>query len=433
MKKTRFRKDIKSSKCFSCPLKLDSENLSKNYEKLTSHKISLELLLSEIKTSEIAVLSNSDKSLNKIIIRVLLDLKDNLKQMLEENQSKEKILEKKITDKKTILQKQLFKINKNEPQKNKKETYEKNKNINISNLKSEIFLLKTLNFMAENYIKEMENIIIKKHNEYNYIKLCMYYTTIEEKEIVCKEQKYYPLVTKLLHKEIFDVRKKFKLVVSTKQYQNDEIETTNQNLMQLKDFIGKKKNGYMDNKEIIPEESKEFTQSITLNRMANNINNLMNIYNKQKPVENEYGDNIIIIDNLDDESFNSNEMSDLSKNEKNKKLNINNNIHQLINLNMNINFNVNFDKFFGNDYVIYNSDRNNKDIIDLLNKNKKKKGLSSTGSLPNIFIDNIKDDNLEFSINESKNKMNDTNSVCKFNNTNNNSKEIINKDYLITN
>ena len=170
MKKTRIRKDIKSSKCFSCPLKLDSENLSKNYEQLMSHKISLELLLSEIKISEIAVLSNSDKSLNKIIIRVLLDLKDNLKQMLEENQSKEKILEKEINDKKTILQKQLFKINKNEPQKNKKETYEKNKNINISNLKSEIFLLKTLNFMAENYIEEMENINIKKDNENNYIK-----------------------------------------------------------------------------------------------------------------------------------------------------------------------------------------------------------------------------------------------------------------------
>ena len=318
-------------------------------------------------------------------------------------------------------------------QKNKKETYEKNKNINISNLKSEIFLLKTLNFMAENYMEEMENIIMKKYNEYNYLKFCMYNTSIEEKEIVCIEQKYYPLVTTLLHKEIFDVRKKFKLVASAKKYQNNEIETTNQNLMQLKDFIAKKKNGYMDNKEIIYEESKEFTQSITLNRMANNINNLIHIYNKQKPQENEYNDNIIIVDNLDDESFNSNEMSDLSKNDKNKKININNNIQQVINLNMNINFNVNFDKFFGNDYVIFNSERNNNDIIDLLNENKKKKGLSSTGSLPNILLDTIKNENLEFAINENKNKMNDTNSVCKFNTNNNNSKEIINKEYLITN
>ena len=64
----------------------------------------------------------------------------------------------------------MFKIKKNKSQKKKKEKYEKNKNINISNLKSEIFLLKTLNFMAENYIEEMENIIMKKYNEYNYLK-----------------------------------------------------------------------------------------------------------------------------------------------------------------------------------------------------------------------------------------------------------------------
>ena len=59
----------------------------------------------------------------------------------------------------------------------------------------------------------------------------MYNTSIEEKEIVCIEQKYYPLLTTLLHKEIFDVIKKFKFVVSAKKYQNNEIETINQNLM----------------------------------------------------------------------------------------------------------------------------------------------------------------------------------------------------------
>ena len=68
----------------------------------------------------------------------------------------------------------------------------------------------------------------------------MYNTSIEEKEIVCIEQKYYPLVTTLLHKEIFDVGKKFKLVASAKKYQNNEIETINRNLMELKDYIDRK-------------------------------------------------------------------------------------------------------------------------------------------------------------------------------------------------
>ena len=75
--------------------------------------------------------------------------------------------------------------------------------------------------------------------------------------------------------------------------------------------------------------------------------------------------------------------------------------------------------------MIYNSDRNFNDIINSLNKNKKKKGLSSTGSLPNIN-NSIKEDSIEMSINESKNNVNanDTNSIYKINN----SKDILNKN-----
>ena len=189
----------------------------------------------------------------------------------------------------------------------------------------------------------------------------------------------------------------------------------------------------MDNKDIIQEESKEFTQSITLTKM-NNINYLINLYNKNKQTENEYEDNIIIIgnDDEDDGSFNSNNFSDSGKKKKNKDIktnNINNNIKQLINLNMNINFNLNFDKLYPDiENIMHNSERNNDDIINLLNKNKKKKGLSSTGSLPYLLLNSIKEDSMEMSMNETKNKINDKNSICK----NNNSKEILNRDYLVT-
>ena len=92
---------------------------------------------------------------------------------------------------------------------------------------------------------------------------------------------------------------------------------------------------------------------------------------------------------------------------------------------MNINFNVNFDKFFGNNYLLYNSERTNNDIINLLNTNKKKKGLSSTGSLPNL-MNSIRDDSIEVSINDqSKNKINEGSSICKYIN---NSREIFNKN-----
>ena len=388
MKKSKNRKEILNSNNFPS-LKFSFENKSKKIINLINHKKSLELLLSEIKICQIAILSDS----GKMIKRFLLSLNENLNKMINEKNSKKATLEKEISEKKSLLQNQIF----NDP---KGETYKidnSNNKVNIYNLKSELFLLESINFMALNYINQIDNLILKKSNEYNYIKLCKKYSPEEEKEIICHEGKYYPLVTKLLHKEIINIRKKFKLIVSAKQLQNDQIENTNQNLTELKNFISKKKNGYMENKEIIEEESKEFTQSITLNKLTNNI---LNMYNNKKQNENEYGDNIIIIDNPDDdESFSSNELSDSSKNEK-KKIKVNNNIQQLITINMNINFGLGFDKFYFKDNFEYNSERNNNDIINLFNKYKKRKGLSSTGSLPNILINSIKDKSIGISINE---------------------------------
>ena len=326
-----------------------------------------------------------------------------------------------IIKKKGDLQNIIFNKKENEQIKSNNNN---NISLNINNLKSEIFLLKNLNFFAENYIEHINSLYLKKTSDYNYIKLCMEYTFLEEKEIECIEQKYYPFVTKLLHKKIFDVRLKFKTIVSAKQVQNEELETTKQNLNQLKLFINKRNNGYMDNKEIIQEESKEFTQSITLTKMNNINNNLMNLYNKTKQTENEYGENIIIIDNPDDdddESFKSDNISDSGKKEKrkNKDITINNNIQQqLINLKMNINFNViNFDKFYPDfENIIHNTERNNNDILQFFTKNKRKKGLSSTGSLP--FLNNsIKDESSDISISENKNKINESNNTFKCNNS----------------
>jgi hypothetical protein len=152
------------------------------------------------------------------------------------------------------------------------------------------------------------------------------------------KQKYYDYTFKLLHNQIKDTRKKLKLIVSYKDNQNDEIESTNQNLTQLKNSISKIKNGYMNNKEIIQEESKEFTQSIILTKIQNNINNIMKTYNKKKQNVHKYNDNIIIIDSPEDdddnESFNgdfsdnndNDELSIPSIKEKDKDVNINNNI-----------------------------------------------------------------------------------------------------------
>ena len=59
---SRNRKEIRSSKCFSCPLQLEPKLSQNKYENLIIHKEFLEDLLSEIKTCEIAVLSNIDNT-----------------------------------------------------------------------------------------------------------------------------------------------------------------------------------------------------------------------------------------------------------------------------------------------------------------------------------------------------------------------------------
>ena len=176
----------------------------------------------------------------------------------------------------------------------------------------------------------------------------------------------------------------------------------------------------MNNKEIIQEESKEFSQSIILTKIQNNINNIMKTYNKKKQNVHKYNDNIIIIDSPDDdESFNSDFSDDNDNDElsissikgKDKDVKINNYIEQFINLNMNINFNVKCDKTTNKENIMYNSERNNSKNNDILNNNKRKKGLSSTGSLPNFIVNCIQEEIIEIPKN-----INNMDNICKYRN-----------------
>ena len=426
-KPIKCSRSLPSSKDIKRALAIESDILFVKGENLLVLKTSLKQLLNEIKTCEVSILSISNKSKKNFYVKkILIELSKELTNKLNDKKTLNKILTKENNEKKKKIQNKLF--DKNEQFINNNTI---NKKLNVQNLKSEIFLLKTFNFMAENYSKQIESIITRKIYEIDYLKLCMQYTPIDDKEILCAEPKYYPFVSKLLHKELNNARKKLKLIVKAKQSQNEELEKTSENLNELKNFIERKKKGYIENKEIIQEESKEFTQSITLNKMHSNLklNNILSKINQNKitETENEYGDNIIIIDNEDEEedSFVSGKLTGSSNQEKSKKMNITNHIHQLINLNMNINFKLNIN---GNDNenIICNSERKSQDIINLLNKNKKKKGLASTGSLPSLPFNSIKEDSIEMSINESlknvKKKVDDSNNdIYKLQN----SKEII--------
>ena len=396
MKKIRINKNKNRIKCVSCPVLTDYAYPSRNSktEALLCSKSSLEILLTEVKNSQISILSNSGKSGKKYnnIKTILTELNKNLNFMLKEKKSKFKNIKEENSKAKSSLQSQMF---------NEYDNKEQIGNKNKQNLNNEISLLQGLNLYTDCYLEQIDNIIFKKTNEINFLNMCMKYTSQEEeKETYCNEQKHFALVTKLLHKKITNIRNNFKLIVSAKQAQNEELENITSSLTQLKNYIEKRKNGYIVNNSIIEEDSKEYTQSIIFNKLNNNFGNLFNINNnktqkeifKGRRMNHHFSDknNTITIDNIDDKdkdsAFSSNE-SDSS--EKKRDIKINNNIQNLINLNMNINLNVHFDKFYGQENIIYNTERNNYDIINILNKNKRKKGLSSTGSLPHFLINKI--------------------------------------------
>ena len=367
---------------------------SKKEEFLYYHKTSLEILLDEIKNCQIKIITNSK---NKCIKTLLNELKKKLDFSLNEKNTTKIFLEKKISQIKQPLQNKIYIQNKN----NKENIYHNKKNINIYNLKSEIQLLKILNFKVENDIKQINNNIIINSDENDNLNICMKYPFIEEKIIICRQQKYFPMISKLLHNTMMNLLKKLKVAAYLKQYQNDEIEEINQNITRLKNVISiTNNNGKIDiSNKIFQEESKDLTNSISLYTL-NNINSIVSFYKQMKQSEEDKKeDENNIINDEEDNIKNKKFMSGYKlKNKDDINVNDNkNNIQQFINLNMNINLNINYDKYKYNydkykysQDIIYNSDRNiisNKRYYNII---KGEKRYSASNYCSNLIYDSNK-------------------------------------------
>ena len=417
----------------------DRQNKKERY--LYNHKSNLETILAIIKNYQISILTNNKTPSNKDIKNKLLKLFQNLQEFKNEQNADLKLLEQIISDKKNTLKNQIFIDCRNDQIKNNKNL--SGKRYSLYNLNSELSLLKTLNFKVENDIDQINNIINKISNDYNYLNMCMKYLSIDEKENMCIQPKYQPFITKILHKQLEEIREKFKLIVAAKKIQNEEIEEAKNDLHKLKSNFLKKSIGLMNKKDIIKEESKEYNfQSLSLNQINTHINNIIANYNKYKEEEEKnenFIDNVIIIDAKNDNeekeeeeselrSVSSSQISSSSKESKKRKIIINNNIRPNINLNINLNLNLDNLNYF-NEKMEYNSERNNKDNINVFYNTKRKKGLSSTGSLPYFIINKIKEKNLKNSRNTYKSNLKNFNS---FDKNISNSNEILSKEYLVT-
>ena len=181
------------------------------------------------------------------------------------------------------------------------------------------------------------------------------------------------------------------------------------NVEQLKHYIADINNcynNYIYAEDIIPEESKEYTQSMTLNNINKTINKI--IMNKNKNEESD-SDNSSIISNK------------IIKNKKDD-----NKLNNYINLNMTINLNFNFDKIYNlTDDIKYNSDReiNNKDKNERFARGK---GFLSTGNLPYLIIKSIQEEA------DSSGKKIEKDNVYKSNKKLEISNDFIQKEYLPT-
>ena len=425
-------------KSLSCNFELESYCKSwKKKENLNSKKYILETLLGEVKNCQISLLTNTHKPTNQSVKSVLIKLNKNLMYLVKEQKLEKEHLEKAISTKKAQIQNQMLSDYRNDKSKTNNK-YNKNKTVNVGNLKCEIELLKTFNFKAENDINQINNMIFKITNDYNYLKVCMKYLSIDEKENLCLQPKYYPFISKILSKQIDDIRNKYKLILSTINLQKEELERTKYDIIKIKKIFERKRAC----KEIINEDSKESKRSLSKENINKNINECVSLHNKKKGKKEkkekyiQYDDNIIIVDTNSSNSLsggiNSSSISSsysINKN-KNSKISIKNLIKPNINVNINLNLHFNRD-YHITDIMTYNTQRNKKekekDNLLFLYNAKRKKGLSSTDSLPYLMINNIKN-----SVSHSRNNKSKLNKISFFDKNVSNSNEIINKEYLIT-
>ena len=383
-------------RCETAPSTYSNEShvFTKKEEFLYSHKSSLEILLSAIKKAQISYLSNiSNKNEIKINIKhlkeLLTELKENLNSMHKEQNSKVNYFQTQLSKQKSSIQKELFFENKNN-----KSNKNKIKFSPFQNLKTEIEQLKILNFQAQNEIESIDNKILKANLEQQqYLNRSIQMNYEIEKEINCEKQKHGAIITKMLHRKSTEVKKHFKFVVAAKQYQNNEIENYYKNLDNLKHFINSRKNGYdnnyIRNEDIINEESKEYTKSITINNFNQTLNKTLNkLIKANKNAINSKGEESEGSESNEGSSLDSVHKNIKNRNEKEKNKLSNN----FINLNMNINLNINFDKIYNfSEDLKYNSDRERSNT-EKVSFGKEKKTYASTGSLPYLIIKSIKEE-----------------------------------------
>ena len=355
---------------------------------LINHKSSLETLLIKIKNFQLEYLF---KELNKNSFskkQMLISLKDSLNLMLQEKNKRLYYIKKQYEDSKKKIQNKLFLFS----QEKDKDEYN-NKKLDKNKENSSIFeknQLRLLNFQIQNEI-EKTNFLIKLKTQINsYVKSIPFFFEIN-REIFCKiNYEMDAKISEILNGKIRNIRKEFINVVKDKMEKNLAKESISLQIKYIKENIDDfKLNGckkYIETKDIIPEESIEYTKSIYTNQSKKN--SLANINNRVIPEKknnlntnssiNKNNNNQkirIIKDKLENNNiFYSNKINKDIFND----LNNNNKINQYLNMNINVNINLNNNNFIQNCFtsssdsihIDENNEKNKQYEMDLNDNNK---------------------------------------------------------------
>ena len=296
----------KNDSFFINKINLEKEN-DKNLENensisLPKHKTFLLNILELIKISQNDYLSqisfnskknNNKGNINKIIIKMLSNLKNDLIMILKDNTENKAKIQNNLNLSKSVLVKSIFDferenvnvdVNINEIKSNT-EKKRKNKNINNDNdsykYNIELPHLKLLNFRIENQLAYIDIMIKLKNKSINDFKNERNRFDEDDFYIFCDSQNDMTNASEYIHDELINIRNKFKLIVKQKDIQNKNLTLLNANVISLKEEVeclGKKSsNDYVNTSDIINEDSREYYTKTNICTNENYIDSNNNI------------------------------------------------------------------------------------------------------------------------------------------------------------
>ena len=292
MKKSNSALDINNNNILN-KINLEKGPIGNNSNSFSiqKHKLFLGEILHLIKLAQNDFLSQilfklkkNNNNLNKIIIAILYNLKNELISTLKNNTENKAKIQNMMNNNKSSLVKSIFDferenrnylINENITEKKIKKVV---KTENEKRYKYDVELphLKLLNFKIENQLKYMDIMIKLKRESLSDFKYSIIKFNEDKHHIYCSNQNDINKSYNYLHENLINIRNEFKLIVKKKENQNRIMGLVKSKIASMKEEVElirkKSNNDYINTSEIINEDSREYYTRTNICTIENYIN-----------------------------------------------------------------------------------------------------------------------------------------------------------------